>query len=157
MSKAVVVAPKVPHKVAKKAARPAKVLFSNDDFVILCPSAADSVLAQAALYFLPANYKLRVLVETFGDIMPLSDDQTIVGRISFGSKTEVSDEASFSPNAVIYSEETAGASQTASAKVLISKDTDSLVEDRQKNIFTVAFDSPEAVASAMLRIARATA
>jgi hypothetical protein len=156
MSKAVVI-PRNSKKVIKQAAQPGKPLFADDDFVILCPSAADSEVAQAALYFLPANYKLRVLVETFQDIIPFSSDQTISSRISFGSKKELSEEPAFSPDAIMYSDESDEQHDMDTAKVLISKKTDALVEDSQNNVFTAAFDKPEAVASAMLRIARAIA
>lgn len=125
---------------------------SSNDFVLLCSSAKDSVLAQAALYFLPANYKLRVLVETFQDIMPLSDDQTIVERINFGSRGEL--DVPGVHHAVLYSADETPQAPSSVPRIIISKQLQPPLVRDHTGAFSVAPNSPEALASAMLRIAR---
>lgn len=154
MAKTAMVAQESPTKVVKQMRPASKTLTSADDFVLLCPSAADSVLAQAALYFLPANYKLRVLVKTFQDIMPLSDDQTIVGRITFGSPAELREGSPLPHHAVIYSDTNTPQISSVPTIVISTKVIQPPLVHDKRGTFCVSPNSPEALASAMLRIAR---
>lgn len=150
MTKVIAAAKKTSTK-AKEVVERSGSQTSSNDFVLLCTSAKDSVLAQAALYFLPANYKLRVLVETFQDIMPLSDDQTIVERINFGSKSEL--DVPGVHHAVLYSADAAPETLGTTPRIIISKQLQPPLVRDHTGAFSVAPNSPEALASAMLRIA----
>ncbi len=151
MTKVIAAAKTAPTKAEKQAGR-AETHASSEDFVLLCPSPVDSVLAQAALYFLPSNYKLRVLIETFQDIMPLSDDQSIVDRISFGSKSEL--DAAGAHYAVLYGADQAPQPDSSLPRIIISKQIQPPLVLDHTGAYSVAPNSPEALASAMLRIAR---
>lgn len=132
--------------------------LSDQDFVILClPSADEKEFSDAvhALYFLPKNYKLTVLagegqsVKTFGD-------SALMDRIHIETGSELPQEASFSQvDAIIYSESTPNAGIFTTPRVRISKDAVKSLQSTDTNDYTISADNPEALASAMLRIARA--
>ena len=132
---------------------------SDEDFVMMCPL-RDGGLNEAilALYYLPPKFKLRVLIDAATAKLPFSDHEMLKGRISLetdaGTPIEVSP---FSQaNAVVYSEATPVMSESATPRVVISKAAHKTLRSVDGNTFTISEDSPEALASAILNIAKLT-
>lgn len=116
----------------------------GQDFVIAYPSAAHSDLAEAvcALYYLPENYKLVVMADAAdrADIMRLAEDVTIMDRVSFeGIATEMSDRAT----------------PFSFADVVLRDNDENFSSTIQRQINVAENHSPEALASAILKAARA--
>jgi hypothetical protein len=133
--------------------------LSSDDFVMMCPF-GDGGLDEAilALYYLPPQFKLRVLMDATGKL-PFAGHESLKGRISLETGTGTPIEASpFSnANAVVYSEATPVQSASATPRVVISKSAQTLTQSTDGHTFTITEHSPEALASAILSIAKATA
>jgi len=131
--------------------------LSDDDFVMMCPF-DDGSLSEAilSLYYLPPQFKLRVLIDKTSAKLPFSDHEAIKGRITLA--TEVGTSTKTSPfsnaNAVVYSETTPVKSESATPRVVISKAAHHTTQSSDGNTFMISEDSPEALASAMLRIAK---
>jgi hypothetical protein len=135
--------------------------LSEDDFVIMCLF-RDGGLDEAilSLYYLPPQFKLRVLIDAATAKLPFTGHDAVKSRISL--ETETGTPAQMSPfsnaNAVVYSEATPVVSESDTPRVVISKaaqETTTSVDG--PTTFTITEDSPEALASAVLRIAKATA
>lgn len=134
--------------------------LSDDDFVMMCPF-DDRSLSEAilSLYYLPPQFKLRILSDEAMTKLPFSDHEAIKGRISLA--TEVGATTTSSPfshaNAVVYSETTPVKSESATPRVVISKAAHTPMQSLDGTTYTISEDSPEALASALLRIAKAGA
>jgi hypothetical protein len=128
---------------------------STNDFLLLCK---DENFAEAvhALLYLPHNYKLMVLHDA---TLPKTDDptwldtQSLKDRVSFENN-----DTTTSFDAIISSDADSAVTKTQSAPYVIVSDTagNDLQSDGQYG-FTVRSNNPEALASAVLKIARATA
>jgi hypothetical protein len=133
--------------------------LSDDDFVIMCPF-RDGGLDEAilSLYYLPPQFKLRVLIDAATAKLPFTGHDAVKGRISLETETGTPIEASpfSSANAVVYSEATPVKSESATPRVVISKAAHTPTWSTDDNTFTISEDSPEALASVILRIAKAT-
>lgn len=135
----------------------AKVKPSVRDFVILCPSVADSnafVQLMAALHFLPGRYKVSVMADTSDVSQVLERYQELRERVTIHAPTGSA--VLFSKiNAILYG----GAvymHDTRMPKVTLTESMEeALAVDADHNI-RVRSGNSEALASAFLRIARAT-
>ena len=136
------------------------------DFTLLCSSSASAEdLAETvhALYYLPSNYKLIVLAADGKGRreMPWAD-ASIKNRIHFSSKencqTELSNEKQAAPfscaDAVVCDEQSKSMFRNTSAPQ-IRIDTHIHDVAKERNGFRVPFGDPEAMATALLRIAHA--
>ena len=134
----------------------------KQDFLLFYSSDVDNgSLAETihALYYLPQNYKLVVPAQfaLHASTMPWADKK-IMDRVQFAGKTGMSQEQT-SPfsysSAIVQSgqirEESIVAGKTP--HVELSDTTTAIVSDHH-NGFKVASDNPEALATAVLRIAR---
>lgn len=131
---------------------------STGDFVILCPSANGWGEAASALQYLPANYKLTIISDAIGsELGAFAQDRAIMDRIQVEKQTSLSDAASpfVFADAVVYSDADQVASESTTPRVVISKGAGSNLKNSAYNEFVVSADSPEAFASAVLRIAKA--
>lgn len=118
----------------------------------------DIAEAVHALYYLPENYELVILGGTFTgdrDMMPWAD-KSITSRIHFENRTGLSEEEKTSPFLYISDGEAKKSvfEQALTApQVVISEAGDEAEPDNASQV-TVSNDNPEALASAILRIAR---
>jgi hypothetical protein len=128
----------------------------TNDFLLLCK---DRNFAEAvhALYYLPLNYKLMVLQDA---AMPGADDSSwldtisLKGRVSF----EKSDDTHPAANAIISSDDDSAVTKTQSSPyVIVSETAGSDIQIDGPHGFTVRSNSPEALATAVLKLSRATA
>ena len=133
--------------------------LSDDDFVMMCLF-KDGGLDEAilSLYYLPPQFKLRVLIDAATAKLPFAGHEAVKNRISLATESGTPLEASpFSEaNAVVYSEATPVKNKLAMPRVVISKLARRTLRN-DGNTFTISEDSPEALASALLSIAKATA
>ena len=135
---------------------------TQQDFWLLYPSAnGEGSLTEAlhALYYLPANYKLVVLSNALSrDIMSMAEG-SLINRIRFENGAGLSNGASpFSyAGAVIYDSADQDAVKGATPTVVVTQGASKDIESDEQNGFTVSAGNPEAIASAVLRIARAAA
>ena len=131
--------------------------LSEDDFVMICPL-RDGGLNEAilSLYYLPPQFKLRVLIDAATAKLPFAGHEALKGRISIETDAGIPVEVSpFSQaNAVVYSEATPVMSESATPRVVISKATHKSFMSSDGTTFTISEDSPEALASAILNIAK---
>lgn len=134
--------------------------LSDDDFVMMCPF-QDSSLNEAilALYYLPPQFKLRVLIDAASAKLPFYGHDAVKNRISLETESGVPVEISpFSnANAVVYSESSPVQSASATPRVVISKTAQVTKKSSDGTTFTIGERSPEALASAILSIAKAAA
>jgi hypothetical protein len=152
--------------VVKKASRP-----KTQDFLLLLAQKGDS-LAQTihALYYLPENYKLLVLNGAISKAAMTAGqriDQSIMSRIRFEEdesqhQTGTLFHTQASPfsvaDAVIYNGSIEPNVATArTPMVLVSDMVTEDIATNEHHGFTVAAGNPEALATAVLRIARAQA
>lgn len=130
----------------------------ENDFIIICPS-QDSGLTEAilSLSYLPPQFKLRILAGSENQAFLWATDETLRSRISVDTaSTPVSDSYQLEQvGAVVYSEGTPVLSESATPRVIISKAADTAMKDYGNHNFVVSSNSPEALASAMLSIAKA--
>jgi len=130
------------------------------DFWLLYPSATgNGNLAEAmhALYYLPANYKLIVLSNALSrDVMSMAEG-SLMDRVRFETGAGLSNGTSpFSyAGAVIYDGADPKAADPATPTVVVSQDASKDIEADGRNGFTVSAGNPEALATAILRIAYA--
>lgn len=131
--------------------------LSENEFVMLC-AYADGGLDEAilSLYYLPPHFKLRVLINAATVKLPFAGHEAVKNRISVTTESGMPLTASpFSEaNAVVYSESTPVKSTSETPRVVISK-TAAPTLAANGNTFTISEDSPEALASALLTIAKA--
>lgn len=135
---------------------------SKQDFWVLYPSATgNGSLAEAlhALYYLPTNYKLIVLSNAPSREYTSMTDSTLVNRVRFETGAGLSNAASpFSyAGAVIYDGADPEASKGATPTVVVSSNASKDIEANDRKGFTVSSGNPEALATAVLRIARGAA
>lgn len=121
----------------------------KEDFLLVFRK-GDLAEAVHALYYLPENYKLMILNKAASDISWA--DATIKGRVSFEG-TEGAGIAS-AANAIISDDEVQ-VSSTDAPYVFVSSNASNNTIVENGSYFTVPSGSPEALASAVLRIARA--
>jgi hypothetical protein len=132
--------------------------LSEDDFVMMCPfrdgGLRDAILA---LYYLPPQFKLRVIIDAATAKLPFGSLEGLKNRISL--ETEMGTPVTASPfssaNAVVYSDTTPVQSESEAPRIVISKSAHA--SSRKGNIFTISEDSPEALASALLSLAKVNA
>jgi hypothetical protein len=134
--------------------------LSDDDFVMMCLF-RDGGLDEAilSLYYLPPQFKLRVLIDAATAQLPFTGHDAVKNRITLETETGTPLAASpfSSANAVVYSEATPVKSESAMPRVVISKAAHTPMVSLDGNSFTISEDSPEALASAVLSIAKAAA
>jgi hypothetical protein len=133
-------------------------VLSDKDFVMLYPSnAQDASLAQAilALYYLPPQFKLKVLADaTVAQDLLFNDHEAVRSRIIIESGADAGFSTLSRIDAIVHNENMPVRSESKMPRVVISDSTDnSLISDEGK--FTISANSPEALATAVLRIARA--
>jgi hypothetical protein len=134
---------------------------AQQDFWVLYPSATGNgslAAAMHALCYLPANYKLVVLSNALSRDFMAKAEGSISNRIRFETSAGLSNGTSpFSyADAVIYD----GTEPDAAAKtpaVIVSQVAEKALESNAQNGYTISAGNPEALASAVLRIARTTA
>jgi hypothetical protein len=135
----------------------------KQDFLLFYSSDEDNgslVETIHALYYLPQNYKL-IVPSQFAlreSVMPWADKK-IMDRVQFAGKTGLSqpkETSPFSYNSVVVWSGGDGDSGAAeeTPRVQLLDTADDIASDHH-NGFTVAADNPEALATAVLRIARA--
>lgn len=124
----------------------------QDFLVLYAPTTGYKNLAGAihALYYLPENYKLVVLAgkdSREGVVSTWLTDSAIMNRIKFESATGLPEGASpFSfANAVIAD---------SSDAMVVTEDVDAAKERKGSSVFAVPSNSPEALASAVLKLGR---
>jgi hypothetical protein len=142
------------------AVKTTSAVLSDDDFVIMCPY-KDGGLQEAilALYYLPPQFKLRVLMDVAASKkFPFSDHDIVRGRISLetSSNTPINNSPFETADAVVYSESTPVISESTAPRVVISKSAQAITLNTN-GTYTISDDSPEALASALLTIAKAIA
>ena len=113
---------------------PTKISTKQDDFVLLCGD-ADSSDAVGALYFLPDNFKLTIL----------SDDAAAKEGASWMKDGAVRGRVRYESN---------GVAQAASFVDAVLTNAQS---EATADVPSVPMGSPEAIASAVLRLSRANA
>jgi hypothetical protein len=133
---------------------------SNNDFLLFCPSASDDtevMNAIHALYYLPAQYKLVVMKNaSIIDGRKMAEgNEHLVDRILFETDTRAPGETpSFSyADAVICSAGDATCVQVDAPHIVVSQGSAG-IEQSGLNGITVPADSPEALASAAMLIAK---
>jgi hypothetical protein len=139
-----------------------KQKIDTQDFWVLYPSATgDGSLNEAlhALYYLPTNYKLIVLSNALSRDFTSMAEGSLVDRVRFETGAGLSNGASpFSyAGAVIYDGADPEATKGVTPTVVVSKDASKDIETNDNNGFTISAGNPEALATAVLRIARAAA
>lgn len=123
-----------------------------DDFVLVCPSRTGIAEAIHALYYLPENYRLIVLSKAAQDVS-LPFEGGIMDRVAF-EKAGLSDETASFSSALIYGESDKEVQAAKTPWVVISNEADGAIESKDWNGFKVSADNPEALATAVMRIAR---
>lgn len=134
----------------------------QDFLLYFSPSDSDAKLLEAihALYYLPQNYKLVLAdgADVQNSLVMSWAMQNIMNRIRFDNETEMSEEKTTSPflyaDAVITGDPEFADKETP--WVLLSDAADTLTSEDDKS-YTVPANSPEALASALLRLGRARA
>ncbi|HEX8762406.1 MAG TPA: hypothetical protein VF733_01470 [Candidatus Saccharimonadales bacterium] len=134
-------------------------VLADKDFVMLYPSAAqDASLDQAilALLYLPPQFKLKILTDA-ADAQRLAskDFDTVRSRVTVESAPSAGAIAFSHIDALVYGQGIPVGDRSHMPHVVISNEAESPLVSNDGS-FTVSSDSPEALASAMLRIARAT-
>lgn len=135
---------------------------AQKDFWLLYPSATgNGSLTEAlhALYYLPTNYKLIVLSNALSRDVTSMAEGFLMDRVRFETSAGLSTGASpFSfAGAIIYDGADAKAVGATTPTVVVSQNADRDIESDSHNGFTVSAGNPEALATAVLRIARAVA
>jgi hypothetical protein len=132
------------------------------DFWLLYPSATGNgsvAGALHALYYLPSNYKLMVLSNALSRDFMSKAEGSISDRVHFETGAGLSSGTSpFSyAGAIIYDGADAEATDAKTPTVIVSQQASQAIESDNHSGFTVSADNPEALATAILRISRATA
>jgi hypothetical protein len=136
------------------------------DFMILCPAVAENsgvIEALYALYYLPQNYKLlittvgvksKALFERIRDIMGTDSlKNRVIVRGEMGKQ-----DGSLSPfldaNVVVYGSSDPMYSKDSPQSIVVFDIASKLMSLNGTHNFAVASSTPEALASAILRVAR---
>ena len=129
------------------------------DFLLLCEN--DNIAeAVHALYYLPQNYKLMVMRDSASDSAHSAKDEawmkSFQNRIKFGNKETQEQVSPYSiADAIISGEQDIRTAKTGNAPhVVVSGSAHSGLVARGGSDFTVQSGNPEALASAILYIAR---
>ncbi len=134
--------------------------LSDKDFVMLYPSnAQDASLAQAilALYYLPPQFKLKVLTDSsLAQQLSLNGHDAVRERIIVESPEATGLSTISRIDAIVYNENMPVHSESKMPRVVISDSADDSFTAAE-NSFTISANNPEALASAVLRISRAAA
>jgi len=132
---------------------------AQDFWLLYAAEAGSKTLGDVlhALYYLPGNYKLLVLTEDIQDQMYLTAGTELFGRVRYETEAGLSDKTSpfFHAGAIIYASEGPSGQGDSVPIVITAAGSDQGPENNEWNGFTIASGSPEAMASAILRIARA--
>ncbi len=127
---------------------------TQDFWLVYSPVRGTRILADAlcALYYLPERYKLMVVD---GTSKMLARHQDLMGRVQIQIKgTGLHKKAT--PFAFIYGEDISHRDKTAPA-VIVADQPEQYIKSNEWDGFTVQTGNPEALASAVLDIARAKA
>lgn len=127
---------------------------STKDFLLVFKQ-GDLAEAMHALYYLPTNYKLMILNGTNASDISWADAM-IKGRVSFNEAEDANAASASSFGSAIISDDDEVHAESDSAPYVVVSNTaiDDTIVDNGSH-FTVPSGSPEALASAVLRIARA--
>jgi hypothetical protein len=132
---------------------------TNDLWLVYSPISNRQAFVNAlcALYYLPEQYKL-IVSDAIADEMP-EEHRDLMSRIHITEETEKKMELSeqATPFAFIYGDEDQIASPRTSKKaptVIVTDQPEQYVKDNEWDGFTVPTGVPEALASAILNIAR---
>ena len=159
MSKASFTTNKQPVNSADNVVNTTSDMSLNDDFVIMCLS-GDSGLQQAvlALYYLPPQFKLRVLTDVAtSPKISFAAHEAIRSRITIETTSNPSADAAYNnANVVVVSDPDSRAVASKTARVVISE-SDFNVSEVNTGLDIKTQASPEAVASAILQAARLAA
>jgi hypothetical protein len=143
---------------------------ATEDFFILCPGAAKNsgaLEALYALYYLPKNYKLmigstgRSDAVTHSKLHDLVAQEALASRIMFDTQ-DIATEAGLSSKAspfsfadvVVYGNDDPVFADTAPQSLVVFNIADGQVVPQGEHDFTVCESTPEALASAILRVAQ---
>jgi len=107
------------------------------NFLMVCPSPSGIAEAIHALYYLPQNFRLVVLAQVAAQEENWAESD-MMSRVEFKNDTGLSN----------------GASPFSSAPMVVLSSGDNTIENTGENRFAVSANSPEAIASAILEIAR---
>jgi hypothetical protein len=128
----------------------------NDDFLLVCPSASGIADAIHALYYLPANYHLLVLAQAAQDLNAQSwaKHNEMMGRVQFEDIEEMPDGTSpFSSADAVIADSDSDVSLSTPMVILLDEEGEG-IENTGFNRFAVGINNPEALASAIMKIAK---
>ncbi|HUS26146.1 MAG TPA: hypothetical protein VMY99_02250 [Nevskiaceae bacterium] len=140
---------------------------ARQEFLVFCPAITkDSGALEAveALYYLPNNYKLVFGTDALAEdaamykqVVAWAKQSWLMDRVRFDKKTGMSDVASpFSfAGAVVYGHANQAPVGAAAKAITVSGSTHSAIAKNDHGGFTVSSSSPEAMASAILKVAHA--
>lgn len=144
---------------ATQGMQPQRDTGRDQDFWLIYPSDTESDnLAQAvhALYYLPANYKLVASAAgVSADFIARAHD-SFLDRVRFETDTQEGSPLSY-VGAIIYGDANDKTTPTGQPTVVVSQGASKAIEVNGQKGFTVLAGNPEALATAVLRISRATA
>jgi hypothetical protein len=135
------------------------------DFTILCPAVAENsgvIEALYALYYLPRNYKLMISAtgakskEMYRKVRELIRKESLTDRVILTEQTGLSGMASpFShADVVVYGNSDPAYTQEAAQSIVVFDVGSKLPGAEGQHNFAVATTAPEALASAILTVAR---
>ena len=135
------------------------------DFMILCPSVAENsgvVEALYALFYLPRNYKLTISATStngkamYRKIRELVRKESLTDRVILTEETGLSETASpFScANVVVYGNSDPAYTKEAAQSIVVFDVASKMSSVDGRHNFAVAATTPEALASAILTVAR---
>lgn len=140
---------------------------SKKDFMILCPAVAENsgvIEALYALYYLPQHYKLLVAAVGAKSKVAIDRVHDIMRAESLGNRVTIKEEPAGSPekvspfldaNVVVYgSTNPLYLQQSPQALVVFDIASKLTNQNGSHNFAVAATGSPEALASAILRVAR---
>lgn len=128
----------------------------NGDFLLVCPSASGIADAIHALYYLPANYRLVVLAQAAQDrdAQSWAKHSEMMGRVQFEDIEEMPNGTSpFSSADAVIADSDSDVSLSTPMVVLLDEEGEG-IENTGFNRFAVGINNPEALASAILKIAK---
>lgn len=135
------------------------------EFMILCPTIAENsgvIEALYALYYLPQSYKLLISVTGMSSellyerIRKIAHDDSLIDRVTFKEKTGVPQAASpfLAADVVVYGSSDPVYTKGTPQVIVVFDIASKLSSVDGSHNFAVAASTPEAVASAILAVAR---
>lgn len=135
------------------------------DFMILCPSVSENsgvVEALYALFYLPRNYKLVIAAAgvrskaTYRKVREFVREESLKDRVMLTEKTGLSETASpfLSANVVVYGNSNPMFAKETAQSIVVFDVASKLSSVGGRHNFAVAATTPEALASAILTVAR---